>query len=109
MVVVSWDRNHDDKRETGGSRSESKEEYHEKKREINFFLQKLKIDIWQREKDQEEDKMGDGRNGIRNKKYQQDEEMYVFVWNPSGQEKKWFKFQIGSNVGIVIININRTN
>ena len=27
---------------------------------------------------------------------------------PSGQEK-WFKFQIGSDVGIVIININRTN
>ena len=108
MVVVSWDRNHDDKRETGGSRSESKEEYHEKKREINFFLQKLKIDIWQREKDQEEDKMGDGRNGIRNKKYQQDEEMYVFVWNPFWTGK-WFKFQIESDVGIVIININRTN
>ena len=45
----------------------------EKERNWNF-LKRLKIDIWQREKDQEEYKMGDGRNGIRNKKYQKDEE-----------------------------------
>ena len=45
VIGIRIKQNQNDKRETGGSRSESKEEYHEKKREINFFLQKLKIDI----------------------------------------------------------------
>ena len=81
MVVVSWDRNHDDKRETGGSWSESKEEYHEKKREIHFFSFLQKEKRIKKKTKWEIGGMGSGTKSINRMK------RCMFLYEiPSGQE-----------------------
>ena len=47
--------------------------------------------------------MGSGTKSINRMK------RCMFLYEILSGQEKWFKFQIGSDVGIVIININRTN